>query len=109
MRVLELSDWGLEDRLAAGGPTVLVLFRKAEGRNDRVRRADFRRFAEKHPEAAFYEVDLVENPSLEGKYSVPDSPVVVVFSEGAEVARHSGPIIAPMILRVLGPWQREGD
>lgn len=80
MKVKQIGDWTLEDRLAAGGPPVVAMFLKAEGRSDRLRRENFRQVAEKHPESNFYEVDLIENTSL-----------------------------GPMILRVLGPCHTEGD
>jgi hypothetical protein len=106
MKVRQIGDWTLEDRLAAGGPPVVVLFMKAEGRSDRIRRADFRRVAEDHPQANFYEVDLIENPSLKEKYSIATPPLVLVFVDGAEVARDAGPFVGPTIVRALGPCQR---
>jgi thiol-disulfide isomerase/thioredoxin len=109
MKVKQIGDWTLEDRLAAGGPPVVVMFLKAEGRADRLRKANLRLVAEEHPEASFYEVDLIENPSLQKKYSILIPPTVVVFVDGAEVARHGGPFIGPMILRVLGPCPTDGD
>jgi len=109
MKVKQIGDWTLEDRLAAGGPPVVVLFRKAEGRVDRLRQADFRRVAEDHPEANFYEVDLIENPSLRAKYSVYTAPVVVVFVDGVEAARQASPLVGPMVARVLGACHKKGN
>jgi hypothetical protein len=109
MKVKQIGDWTLEDRLAAGGPPVVVMFLNAEGRADRLRRIDFRRVSEDHPEANFYEVDLIENPSLRKKYSITHQPVVLIFVDGSEVARHGGPFLAPTIVRVLGPCHHEGE
>jgi thiol-disulfide isomerase/thioredoxin len=109
MKVRQIGDWTLEDRLAAGGPPVVVMFLNAEGRADRLRRIDFRRVAGDHPEASFYEVDLIENPSLKAKYSIKLPPTVLIFMDGSEVARHGGPFIASTIVRVLGPCHQEGE
>lgn len=109
MKVKQIGDWTLEDRLAAGGPPVVVMFFKAEGRGDQLRRTDFRRVAENHPEANFYEVDLLENPSLMNKYLLPPTPAVLFFVDGTEVARHMGPFIGPTLMRVLGSCHLEGD
>ena len=68
-----------------------------------------RRVAEEHPEANFYEIDLIENPSIKTKYSISAQPVVLVFVDGTEVARHGGPFIGPTILRLFGPCHQEGE
>jgi hypothetical protein len=109
MKVKQIGDWTLEDRLAAGGPPVVVLFRMAEGRVDRFRQADFRRIAEEHPEASFYEVDLIENPSLRAKYSIFTTPLTVVFVDGVEVARHPGPFVGAMVVNALGPCHKKRE
>lgn len=109
MKIKQIGDWTLEDRLAARGPAVVVLFLKSDGRRSLPLRAEFRRVAANHPDANFYEVDLIENPSLIRKYSLSTHPVVLVFVDGAEVGRHGGTAIGAAILRILGPCPQEGD
>ena len=109
MKVRRIGDWSLEDRLAAGGPPVVVMFLEAEGRTEPLRRMDFRRVAENHDDANFYEIDLLENPSLRMKYAITQHPLVLVFVDGREVARDAGSLLRPMLLRVLGPCPHEGE
>jgi hypothetical protein len=108
MKVRQIGDWALEDRLMVGGPPVVVMFLMTEGRNDRFARMDFRRVAENHPEINFYEIDLIENPSLMMKYQISFCPIVLIFSTGTEVARQAGPLLEPTIQRVLGPHPQKG-
>ena len=99
MNVRQISDWALEDRLAIDGSPLVVLFLESGRRAGDVRRYEFRRAAREHPDVAFVEVDLVENPSLAARYSIRETSVVLVFVRGAEAARHSvGPLEA-----TLGP------
>jgi len=109
MRVKRIGDWTLEDRLAAGGPPVVVMFSRAEGRKNPSLRTELRRVAEEHSDASFYEVDLAENPSVAMKYSVTAQPMVLVFVDGTPVARHTGPWLAATVLRILGQCGKEGD
>lgn len=109
MNIRQIGDWTLEDRLAAGGPPVVVMFREAEGRKDFPLRLEFRRVAEDHPDASFYEVDLLENPSAAAKYSLGQPPLVVVFVDGEIVVRHAGRRIGEAVLRALGPCRQEGE
>ncbi len=109
MKVRRIGDWSLEDRLAAGGPPVVVMFRNAEERAEPLRSLDFHRAAANHPEANFYEVDLLENPSLREKYSIAQQPLVLIFVDGAEVARDACTFLRPTLLRVLGPCHQEGE
>jgi hypothetical protein len=109
MKIRRIGDWSLEDRLAAGGPPVVVMFRNAEEKAEPLRRLDFHRVAENHSGANFYEVDLLENPSLKEKYSITQQPLVLIFVDGAEVARYAGTFLRPTLLRVLGPCHQEGE
>lgn len=102
MRVTQIGDWALEDRLAAGGPPVIVMFMEAGKRTADLRRAEFRRVAADHPDARFYEVDVLENPSVLQRYALAGTPVVLVFVHGEEVARHVGSLIETTVDRVLG-------
>lgn len=108
MKVKRIGDWTLEDRIAAGGPPVVVMFLNSDGGKFEAVRAEFRRIAEEHPDANFYELDLAENPSAAVKYSVVGQPMVQVFVDGSLVAGHTGPWLAATIIRAIGPCHREG-
>ncbi len=103
MKVEQIGDWTLEDRLAMHGPPLVVMFFRMDERRQRLLQGEFRRLAEEHRDARFYEVDLVENPSLVEKYSIATQPMVLVFVDGVEVGRHAGMRVSPMVDRVLGP------
>ncbi len=103
MKVEQIGDWTLEDRLAVHGPPLVVMFFRVDERRQRMLQGEFRRLAEEHRDARFYEVDLVENPSLLQKYSFSTLPVVLVFVNGVEVGRHVGMRVSAMVDRVLGP------
>ena len=109
MRVEQIGDWTLEDRLAMHGPPLVVLFSRIDERRQRLLQGEFRRLAGEHPDARFYEVDLVENPSLMKKYSFATLPVVLVFVDGVEVGRHVGLRVSAMVDRVLGPGPSADD
>lgn len=102
MRIEQIGDWTLEDRLAVGGKPLVVRFFEMGGKGDDASRRDFRRVASEHPGARFYEVDLVENPSLQQRYGIVRVPLVIVFIEGVEVARQSGSLLATTVHRALG-------
>jgi hypothetical protein len=101
MKVRQISDWALEDRLAVDGTPLVVLFLESGVRMADVRRHEFRRVAREHPDVAFFEIDLLENPSLAARYSVATTPVVVVFVRGVEVARHGGGQLEELVGRIL--------
>jgi hypothetical protein len=100
MRIEQIGDWTLEDRLAIGHVPVVVRFMET-GEKPGAARRDFLRAAKVHPNARFYEVDLVENPSLAARYSIAKAPMVIVFIHGAEVARQSGDLVASTVDRAL--------
>jgi thioredoxin-like negative regulator of GroEL len=102
MRIEQIGDWTLEDRLAVGGKPIVVRFFETGGKGDETARKDFLRVAREHPGARFYEVDLVENPSLAQRYQITRAPLVIVFIEGAEVARQAGNLRATTVTRALG-------
>lgn len=101
MRIEQIGDWTLEDRLAIGGMPIVVRFMETGGKSETSRR-DFLRVAQEHPKARFYEVDLVENPSLVRRYKLTQVPVVLVFINGSEVARQAGDLMATTVDRALG-------
>ena len=101
MRIEQIGDWTLEDILAVGGKPVVVRFYETGGKSVASRR-DFLKVAQEHPNARFYEVDLVENPTLARRYSIAHAPVVLVFINGVEVARQAGDLMATTVDRALG-------
>ena len=102
MRIEQIGDWTLEDRLAIAGKPLVVRFFEMGGKGEAAARKDFARVAAKHPDARFYEVDLVENPSLAQRYSIARAPMVIVFINGVEVARQAGNLLATTVNRALG-------
>ena len=109
MRIEQIGDWTLEDRLALGGKPVVVRFFELGGKGEGAARRDFARVAARHPDARFYEVDLVENPSLAERYSISRVPMVIVFINGAEVARQAGNLLATTVNRALGSPDESAD
>ena len=101
MRIEQIGDWTLEDRLAITGSSVVVRFMETGGKAGASRR-DFLKVAQDHPNARFYEVDLVENPALARRFSITQVPMVVVFINGVEVARQTGDLMATTVDRALG-------
>jgi hypothetical protein len=102
MNVRQIGDWALEDRLAMDGAPLVVLFLESGQRANELRRHEFRRVAREHPDVAFVEVDLVENPSLAARLSITSTPLVLVFVRGVEAARHVDGALEEMVGRVLG-------
>lgn len=104
MRIEQIGDWTLEDRLAAGGKPIVVRFIELGVKGGETSRREFKKIAVDHPDARFYEVDLVENPSLAQRYSIAKAPVVIVFVDGVEVVRQAGStMLAAIVDRALGP------
>jgi len=101
MRIEQIGDWTLEDRLAIGGASIVVRFMETGGKAGASRR-DFMKVATEHPQARFYEVDLVENPGLARRYAITQVPMVIVFINGIEVARQAGSLMATTVDRALG-------
>lgn len=104
MRIEQIGDWTLEDRLAAGGKPIVVRFMELDAKGGETARREFRKVALDHPDARFYEVDLVENPSLAQRYAITKAPLVIVFVDGVEVVRQTGSsMLAAIVDRALGP------
>jgi len=100
MKIEQIGDWTLEDRLAVSHEPVVVRFMET-GEKGGASRRDFLRAAKVHPNARFYEVDLVENPSLAARYSIGKVPMVIVFIHGTEVARQAGDLVGTTVDRAL--------
>ena len=115
MRITQIGDWTLEDRLAEDPRPMVVTFMKTGERGPDHVREELRYLAAAYPDARFYEVDLVENPSLEAKYLLQKKleflrlPMTLVFVDGLERARHAGPLLVRSVEKALGPHPEPGD
>lgn len=108
MHSTQISDWDLEDRMVADHRPIVVQFFRTGDLGQEVARGEFGFLADKYPESRFYELDLLENPSLAGKYGLTRDnhapmPVTMVFVDGVEQTRHVGPLLSNTIKRILGP------
>jgi hypothetical protein len=101
MRIEQIGDWTLGDLLATHGAPVVVRFMET-GEKGAASRRDFQRVASEHPQARFFEIDLVENPGLAGRYAITQTPLVIVFINGVEAARQAGNLMATTVDRALG-------
>jgi hypothetical protein len=103
MLVKRIGDWTLEDRLAEGGRPLVVLFFRSDHGKAAIPQDRFQRLADAYPEARFYEVDLLENPSLEARFSITAPPLTLVFVDGVEKGRVPGARLEPALRGLLGP------
>lgn len=108
MHATQIGDWDLEDRMLIDHRPLVVQFFRTGNRGQEAARAEFEFLADEYPEASFYELDLLENPSVARKYGLirgifTPTPVTIVFVGGVEQTRHVGPLIANTVKRVLGP------
>jgi hypothetical protein len=102
MKVSRIGDWDLEDRLLRDHRPVIVLFSKTGEGIEEVPRAELRTLAASFPEARFFEVDLLESPSLAQKYSLAILPSTLIFVDGVELGRHTGSAMGGTVKRILG-------
>jgi hypothetical protein len=107
MHATQIGDWDLEDRMEIDHRPIVVQFFRTGDKGQDVARAEFEYLSEGYPEAPFYELDLLENPSLARKYRLSrghfmTSPVTMVFVDGIEQTRHVGPLITRTVERILG-------
>jgi len=110
MNVKRICDWELEDHLGLDETPTVVLFIKAGEPSHRTARREFRQIAISRPDARFYEVDLLENPSLAAKFSIRTLPLTLVFAGGVEVARHAGSFQVGTVEGILDhPPEEDGE
>lgn len=115
MRITRISDWDLEERLGLDSRPIVVTFMRAGERGHRAIREELQYLADSYPDARFYDVDLLENPSLEGKFDLRRGqeglrlPLTLVFMEGVEKARHAGALLVRVVERALGPPPEPDD
>ena len=109
MKVTRISDWDLEDRLGMDHRPIVVMFFRTGEIGLRPPREELQYLADSYPDARFFEVDLLENPSLVRKLGLQKRftrfvlPLTVVFVEGVEKARHVGSLLVGVVEQVLGP------
>jgi hypothetical protein len=108
MKAVQISDWDLEDRLSTDRRPVVVQFAKTGAKDQKVAREEFRTLAGVYPEAPFFEIDLLENPSAARRFSVTrklfdSAPVTVIYVDGVEQTRHIGALLGAPLKRILGP------
>ena len=115
MKITQISDWTLEDRLADDPRPMVVTFMRTGEPGLAELREEIRYLADAYPDARFYEVDLVENPSLEEKFRLRKKnaslrlPLTMVFVDGLEKVRHTGPLLVRFVEGALGPHPEPGD
>ena len=108
MKAVQIGDWDLEDRLSRDHRPVVVQFVRTGVMDQKLAREEFRTLAAAYPEAPFYEIDLLENPSAVRKFSVArrlldSAPVTVIYVDGVEQTRHVGALLGAPLQRILGP------
>jgi len=109
MKVTRISDWELEDRLGMDHHPMVVMFSRIGENGSQPPREELQYLAASYPEARFFEVDLLENPSLVRKLGLQKRftrlvlPITVVYVEGVEKARHVGSLLVGVVEQVLGP------
>lgn len=105
-RVRETNDWLLPEELAAsGGAPLLVLFDQTEGCGDI---AAFEFAAERHEgPGRFLKVNVDENPSVLKLYRVRKLPTVVLYLDGVEAGRRTGPLSDQDVTDLLAKKQRK--
>jgi hypothetical protein len=109
MSVTRICDWDLEDRLAMDRHPIVVMFLKAGDQGMQSPREELQSLAPSYPDARFFEIDLLENPSLIQRLGLRPRflplvlPMTLVFVEGIEKARHVGSLLVGVVEQILGP------
>ena len=92
-KVRDINDWLLPEELALPGAAVLVLFVSTEGWRQDATDSAFLAAASQHGgPVRFFRINTDENPSVLKEHRVKTLPTLVLFVEGQEAARRSGPI-----------------
>ena len=114
MKVARICDWDLEDRLALPHHPIVVMFMRTGEKGVESPREELQLLATSYPDSRFFEVDLIENPSLVQRLGLQTRltplalPMTLVFVEGVERARHVGSLLVGVVEQILGP-PREPD
>ena len=92
-KVRDINDWLLPEELALPGTPVLVLFTSTEGwRKDATDIAFLAAAAQHGGPVRFLRLNTDENPSVVKDHKIKILPTLVLYVEGQEAARRSGPI-----------------
>jgi hypothetical protein len=102
VKATRIGDWQLTDRIQTDPRPIVVLFVDTSTDRDTRARVEFKELAQVYPAALFFEIDLLENPSLIQAFGLSRWPVTLVFVGGLEVARHIGSELMASVARVLG-------
>jgi hypothetical protein len=109
MKVTRICDWDLEDRLAMTHHPIVVMFMRTGEKGLKSPREELRFLASSYPDSRFFEIDLIENPSLVQRLGLQTRltplalPMTLVFVEGVEKARHVGSLMVGIVEQILGP------
>jgi hypothetical protein len=109
MKVTRICDWDLEDRLAIDRHPIVVMFLMTGEKGLQSPRGELHALADSYPDARFYEIDLLENPSLIQRLELRPRffplalPMTLVFVGGVEKARHVGSLLVGVVEQILGP------
>lgn len=103
-KVRDINDWLLPEELALPGTPVLVLFASTEGwRKDATDLAFLSAASQHGGPVRFFRINVDENPSVLKDHRVRTLPTMVLYVEGQETARRTGPMgdraIGEMIAR----------
>jgi len=115
MNVTRICDWDLEDRLAMDHHPIVVMFLKTGEKGMKSPREELQSLAPSYPDARFFEIDLIENPSLIERLGLCPRffplvlPMTLVFVEGVEKARHIGSLLVGVVEQILGPPPHPDD
>lgn len=102
MKATRIGDWQLTERIQTDLRPIVVLFLNSDTDRYTMTRAEFKELALLYPDALFFEVDLLENPSLVQTFNLSLWPTMLVFVGGMEVARQTGSEMIVSVARVLG-------
>ena len=109
MKVARICDWDLEDRLAVPHHPIVVMFMRTGEKGLESPREELQILAGFYPDSRFFEIDLIENPSLVQKLGLQTRltplalPMTLVFVGGVERARHVGSLMVGVVEQILGP------
>lgn len=102
MQVKELTDLTLVSELLARPPLMVVAcVETGDAASEACAGTMYELSARYAPHAVFFELDLLENPSLRARLMVYRLPTVIFFESGAESRRFVGPNQGEPIERAL--------
>lgn len=75
MEAVQFGNWDLEDRLSTDHRPVVVQFVKTGAEDQELAREEFGTLAAAYPEAPFFEIHLLENPSAVRRFSISEERI----------------------------------